>query len=99
MSKLCIPHPAGSSSEAFLDWMKQLEKEFPLWLIGKQGTLKTRKGSIHFHINSRLPKETGTLELTWDPKMPGMIEVKLNDNRRGTWAGEARNELLRGMEK
>ena len=75
-------------------WMKQLENDFSLWLIGEPGTLKTRKDSIHFHINSRSPKETGTIELTWDPKMPGVIEVKMNDNRRGNWAEKAHKQLL-----
>ena len=98
MAKISITHEAGSSSEAFQSWISRLQNDFPGWMVGKPGTLKTRKGSVHFHINSRSPKETGTLELTWDPEMPGAIEVKLNDNRKGNWAGQAHEALLRYME-
>jgi hypothetical protein len=89
MAKINVPHPSAAGRETFIAFIGTLKSEFPGWKFSTPGTLKTRKGSVHYHINSNIPKETGTIELTWDPAMPGMIEAKLSSNREGNWAKKA----------
>ena len=58
------------------------------------GGLSSRKGSLHFHIQSMGPGENGTLEITFDPKFQGKIELKLATNRQGNYGNILREKLI-----
>ena len=52
---------------------------------------KTEGETMHWHIRG-LQKGMGTVEVTYLPST-GKLTILVHDNRRGTWAGQAYEDL------
>jgi len=94
-----IVHPAGESPENFLLFLEELRVNEPLWNVRNMGSLRTRPGSIHADINSADKRERGTLELTYDPKLNGAVELKVASNRASEWCKQALERVKGWLEE
>lgn len=83
------------TSQNSIQFINKVWTNNPYWSIKNMGEVKSIPNSTHYHIRSKNPDHTGTVELTLNPRTLDRVRLKVAKNRKGNWANKAKNEILK----